>query len=91
MPQASAISSIALSRAALPGASPGARMNSGVPVSIRTASCRGGDRRAGIEAWEALAAGSMKSSNVLVAVLAWWLQRGQRAVGVGAHDAASAW
>ena len=38
MPQVSAISSIALSSATLPGASPGARMNIGVPVSRRTAS-----------------------------------------------------
>ena len=39
MPQACAISSIALSSAIEPVASPGARMNSGVPVSSRTASC----------------------------------------------------
>ena len=39
MPQAHAASSIALSSAIDPVASPGARMNSGVPVSIRTASC----------------------------------------------------
>ena len=38
MPQASANSSTALSSAALPGASPGARMIIGVPVSSRTAS-----------------------------------------------------
>jgi hypothetical protein len=38
MPQASAISSIALSNAALPDASPGARMKNGVPESSRTAS-----------------------------------------------------
>ncbi len=37
MPQASAISSIALSSATLPEASPGARMKVGVPVSRRTA------------------------------------------------------
>ncbi len=39
MPQACAISSIALSSAIDPVASPGARMNSGVPVSSLTASC----------------------------------------------------
>jgi len=38
MPHASAISSIALSSAMEPVASPGARMNIGVPVSSRTAS-----------------------------------------------------
>jgi len=39
MPQAKDISSIALSSAIDPVASPGARMNSGVPVSMRTTSC----------------------------------------------------
>jgi hypothetical protein len=38
MPAACAISSIALSNAMLPLASPGARMKIGVPVSSRTAS-----------------------------------------------------
>ena len=49
MPQACAISSIALSRAIEPVASPGARMKSGVPVSSRTASCGRRERRAGVE------------------------------------------
>ena len=40
MPQAAAASSIALSRAIDPVASPGARMNIGVPMSVRTASWR---------------------------------------------------
>ena len=39
MPQAQAASSIALSSAIDPVASPGARMNNGVPVSIRAAAC----------------------------------------------------
>jgi hypothetical protein len=39
MPQAKDISSIALSSAIDPVASPGARINSGVPVSMRTTSC----------------------------------------------------
>jgi hypothetical protein len=39
MPQACAISSMALSSAIESVASPGARMNSGVPVSTRTPSC----------------------------------------------------
>ena len=39
MPQAAAASSIALSSAIDPDASPGARMNIGVPMSSRTASC----------------------------------------------------
>jgi len=38
MPQESAASSIALSSAIDPGASPGARTKSGVPMSSRTAS-----------------------------------------------------
>ena len=36
MPYFSASSSIAISSAKLPGASPGARMNVGVPMSLRT-------------------------------------------------------
>jgi hypothetical protein len=39
MPQAKAISSIALSSAIDPVASPGARMKSGVPLSTRATSC----------------------------------------------------
>ena len=49
MPQACAISSMALSSAIEPVASPGARMNSGVPVSMPHRLVRRGDGRAGIE------------------------------------------
>ena len=72
MPQAKAISSTALSSAALPGASPGARMNIGVPVSSRTASWLVDRAGVAYSVWDTSAAGSMKSSNVLVAVFAWW-------------------
>ena len=72
MPQASAISSMALSSAMEPVASPGARMNSGVPVSRRTTSCEvvisTGWRRA---CATRRTAGSKKSSKVLEVVRVW--------------------
>jgi len=70
MPQAKAASSIALSSTIDPVASPGARMNSGVPVSTRTASCEVDIAGLAYNVCEASAAGSKKSSNVLDVVLA---------------------
>ena len=58
IPQAHAASSIAPSSAIEPVASPGARMNSGVPVSTRTASCEVAMAGLAYSVCEASAAGS---------------------------------
>ena len=71
MRQASAASSIALSSAIEPVASPGARMNIGVPVSIRTAVWEVAMAGLAYSVCEASAAGSKKSSKVLVVIRAW--------------------
>jgi hypothetical protein len=70
MPHSCANSSMALSSAMLPVASPGARMNSGVPVSIRTAVWVVAMAGLAYSVCEASDAGSKKSSKVLDAILA---------------------
>ena len=79
-----AISSMALSSATLPVASPGARMNSGVPVSSRTASCEVRDRRAGVERVRGVGGGLEEVVERARRGLGVVVDRGQRAVGVGA-------
>ena len=91
MPQASAVSSIGdFPARPSPEASPGARMNSGVPMSRRTASWRRGDGRARVERCETSADGSKKSSKLLVAVHRVMSDRGQPAVASPCRVAGSA-
>ena len=89
MPQANAASSIALSSAIEPVASPGARMNSGVPVSTRTASCEVAIAGARIERMRGVGGRLEEIVERAGEHLGVMVDRGQPAIAVGADAQSS--